>query len=392
MDPIETECNRCLAAVNILHFSSHASEQQNANNCLTDFQQQPIAWHVCDRILHRPNLDGKAYHFAANTLRQKILGSFHEINSLEARLSFRDSIFRHVIHFKEDRLIGRTLAICLADVAVLMTGSNEWGTALSDFITQLRQHGHLLLLILTSIPEECTNHRLQISDEHRNNAVSVFSRGSSQTLALLEEYYQISNNDVSLIMLVMECFLAWVKQGVSPAELASSPLVARVFDTLQAKPLFKVSCQTICELIRQTEKCGEYEAAIIVILPRVIKLLPLFEEVVKRGRSDDEIALPFSRIFVDAAETYLLWLGERKYQQQWQQVMHGLMLATGHPNKEVSMYTFRLWNNIASELTSDEGIPQQQQAMIVEYRPFFMNVVRCIQQIMCYPPEYERVC
>ena len=135
---LDAEVDNCLQIIAAFHQYANPQLQQQANVLLMELQEQSKAWQICDQILHRPNLSNEAYHFASNTLRNKILSNFHEIE-MEARISFRGSLLQHITKFADfnEKAVTRALALCIADVAVHMTGSGEWTTSLVDLISEL---------------------------------------------------------------------------------------------------------------------------------------------------------------------------------------------------------------------------------------------------------------
>lgn len=157
-----------LQIVFVLYNDTSTFEQQKASKWLEELQKSVYSWQIADELLQQKR-DFQSWYFAAQTMRNKIQNSFHELPD-ESHLSLRDSLMVHLsqITIETSPIIVTQLCLALADLSLLMS---QWKDPVRDLIQQLSRNEHNLwplINILSLIPEEIYSRNLRLGLNRRD--------------------------------------------------------------------------------------------------------------------------------------------------------------------------------------------------------------------------------
>jgi hypothetical protein len=136
---------------------------------------------------------------AANALRSKILYDFHELPDSPTRVSFFQSLLTNVTNFAAGPQLVRTrLALCVASLAVHVAGSGEMHDVLNVLMQTYGsnpEYALVLLDIMTVVPEECANKKLNVADPTRATAAQNFAAHTAQILRMIMAFLESTGTD-----------------------------------------------------------------------------------------------------------------------------------------------------------------------------------------------------
>lgn len=205
-------------------YSTQDQEQRrNAEQWLNDFKKSVNAWFVSDQILLTDENE-QVLFFAAQTIRNKIQNSFHEL-SAESHESLKNSLIQHLEKLSTSKYttVQTQINIALSDLIMLM---NTWQNPLPDIIQKFNKPEQMDTLIdfLTILPEEISNKRLKLGQNRRDQLKSLFSNSSPFLIEYLEQSLaQLSilsfEETQSKIKAIYKCYSSWIDCKLIEANL-----------------------------------------------------------------------------------------------------------------------------------------------------------------------------
>lgn len=206
---------------------------------------QVYSWKIADEILQQRR-DIESCSFAAQTMRNKIQNSFHELPP-ESRESLRDALLIHISQITQltNKVIVTHLCLALADLALLMSA---WRNPVLDLIDKFSNRPDLLaplLEILTLLPEEVNSRYLRLGANRRDeivkeleanaNAVHEFLCQCVTTANSAQQQHQAGDQQRAALPFdpdtiqtwAVKCFTSWVSVSAIQVSYFSSSIQSK---------------------------------------------------------------------------------------------------------------------------------------------------------------------
>eukprot|EP01051_Picozoa_sp_SAG22_P015851 SAG22_NODE_2136_length_2957_cov_1.888034_2_plen_338_part_00 len=301
-----------VAAIHALNNDPNPANKQAANAWLTAFQSSPHAWTVADAMLHAEGLPLQGTFIAVQTLRSKMKRDFSELPA-EAQLALRDSVITHLLKFKAGPQVVMTqLALSLANFAVqcgqwVDTVPHIMATLGADPATQ-----PCLLEVMKVLPEEIGNQEIDIPGGRRHEFAGQIGQHFRDVSAFLWSTFQQvagGGDGGQAAGKVVECYTAWLSvcpEEVPPAELAASPLIPVIFQSLGNPQMFDAGIDCIAYLMWMSRPAVDRAGDLArILVPNVMGLRELRGQIFAAGEDAEEQARGITRVFVELGEAHM---------------------------------------------------------------------------------------
>lgn len=422
------ERNKCLSALSTVFNPSDPNARESADRYLTAMQRHPVAWQVSDELLsssknithnhdHHHDHGTHVYFFAAQTIHVKCRADIAQLD--ESQLpSLRDSLMSHLLHFlhiQHSQAIVTRLAMALCALAVQM----HWTTIVDDLlgniiIQEQENHDrvHLVLEMVTLLPEEATTDRLLLTREQsRHDFISMLFQSSSQILSFLH-YCVSKQNNVNAIKRkeqVLRCLLSWVRYITPPPKtVQESPLIDWIFQILNmnndhqsndnddddnnnAGDIFDLSVDAIVEIIRCYPSNNRESVGLVhKIIPLVMALgdpnaKTPFQRAIEE--EDEDGMRAYCRIFTEMGESYMSLI--LHYEDLNQTSLVDLILAcSALPDNDIASITLNFWYQFITGLEDIEPY-EYRQMQIDNFAPQIHKLVLICTSLLRYPEDID---
>jgi transportin-3 len=353
-DNVDEELVRILEVLRVIYSPLNSNEgwsRQLADRYLVRFQSTPIAWVVCDRLLH--NADPQARFFAAQTIHHKCQCDIHQL-PVSSLPSLKDSLMLQ-LHQAEHGSFKTQLALSIAALAIQMS----WTTVMQD----LASSPHALL-VFQVLPEECSSTRIILEDE---------------CLRFIMEDALLSNARQVLEYSSFDLWLSWIRYLPIPAEvIVEANIVPICLHNIHDN---EVAVDVLVEMIRMYPSHGPHNKSLVQsILPSVMSL-PLDQVL---AGDDDDVKLSYCRIFTEVGESYLSILLE----QDGQSILTKVTQCTSIPDNSISGMTHNFWYRFVMELEHMDDYRKRQNQVDL-YTPHLRNLLDVCLIHMEYPSNGE---
>lgn len=317
------------------------------------------SWKLADQLLQQKKSLHSCY-FAAQTMRNKIQNSFHELPE-SAHISLRDSIIAHVEHITMDTnpIFTKQLCLALCNLILLMA---SWDKPVEDLLEKFATKADSiqpLLITLTFIPEEVDSKHLRLGDNRRKQVLKDLEASSPILLTFLQNC--LMNSDSAIVdrikINIITCFTSWVKMDIIPLPEASSAAVFSYAFQILMNPAtsdekqLDTASDCICavlETIDLQKTTPELEKTIFM---GIMQLDRAYQNSMAQEDADKSMVL--CRIFTVVAETFLPRMVSASTVESPHysiQALDRLIMCVGHFDFEVAQITFNVWYKLSEEL------------------------------------------
>lgn len=335
----------------------HPSQAQAAATWLETFQASVFAWQIADTILHE-NRDNAVNFVAAQTLRNKIQRSFHEL-PVETHSALRDSLVAHLKGFGGSTEIIRTqLALAVADLAVQMPA---WAHPLPDLIGFLAGPTSTvcLLELLAVLPEELGNEQLAIKGEERHRLCEVFGLDSQGVYPFLEDcWQQVRMQDLDMVKRILKALASWVRfGGRGSLHMSSSPMLPYCFEVLFSpdEDLSEAAKNVIIAAVFLASDSDHQAELQHVLYPMIFSLEPRVDKAIAEGDSD--LGQKLVLICVELGDSLVHKVAADPSPNNLS-IVNLMLKCARHPDREISHLTFNFWYD-CGELLHDQKDKRQ---------------------------------
>ena len=347
------------------------SKKEGADKWLKEFQKSKQAWEISDQLLHR-NLSLEVSHFAAQTMKTKILCFFHELPTASYE-SLRSSLFQHLCNFSRVHSVMIQLCVAIADFIIYLT---TWKNALLDVMSALSspEHRAALVSLLTELPEEVNNSRVNVSSERRSQVAFELGINSGGVYPFLMTCWGQSTGDTRTRLFILNCFRSWLKfggQGSIGIEKMGIP--DALFEALTVAELQQDAGPAIeaCLILSSDRK--HHLALRECIVPMVFtKLVDPFRVTI--AESDEDLGRILANIFVAMTETEADRLVTDPEANM--NMLELMLLCAQHPEPLVARTTFSFWYNLSDAL---DATRLERLRFESYFSAFILHLVRLVQ-------------
>lgn len=325
----------------------------------------------------RQKRDIQSCYFAAQTIRNKIQNSFHELPEY-SHGSLRESLMNHVcqITAETELVIVTQLCLALADLALLMT---EWKTPVLELIKKLSLDDktmYPLVVTLTFIPEELNSRYLRLGSNRRENLsleLESYSKPMTEFLTTSLQKY----NDISIMVLnIIKCYSAWISiQAIDIPELSSNAIFDKAFSLLSSNDtetkLHDASADCICTTLEVVEgNLGAIQLE-ISLFNSVLKLENVYHAAV--AQEDVEKAMNFCRMFTTLSESFVeSYVGYSHLDGTHFSIatLDVVLTCITHYDFEVMEITFHLWYRVSEEIYR-----RNDEELFIIFQPYIETLI-----------------
>lgn len=345
-----------LQGVYVLYNDTNTVEQQKASKWLEEVQKSVYSWQIADQLLHQ-KYDLHSCCFAAQTIRNKIQNSFHELPD-ESHVSLRDSLMVHLsqITIETSPIIVTQLCLAIADLSLLMS---KWKDPIRDLIHQLSQNEQNvwpLINILSLLPEELYSQSLRLGlnrrDEFNEQMVANSKIVHELLLASLTNY---AGGNPTKILAVIKCFSSWIYIYANDiSDVTNNVIVAAAFNVLNNlesdQKLNDAACELLCSLLENIS-IEKYPDEAKSLMNCIVQLETSYHLSVQREES--EKIMNFCDIFTTLAESFLYEMIDIGFGQKPHYSIKSIdliLMCIGHHNYQVAEITFTFWHRLIEKL------------------------------------------
>lgn len=414
-----------LRGVNALYNSPDLQEKDKASLWLTDFQKsvsicvhfmlkreekkvevgdihtqrkykcvffflQIHSWQIADQLL-REKHDVHSCYFAAQTMRNKIQNSFHELPA-SAHEPLRDSLLEHIRHLTDDTkpIIVTQLCLALADLALLMSSWRNPITQLMDTFENDPNANSTLIVILTLIPEEINSRILRLGLNRRKEITDELKLNSRRVCDFLQQSLIIRQQDQKLHRKIISCMTAWLSVDVIELdEIMDNMVLSYALSLMQSTETDTSMYETVADCLCALLQCMETNSTTIEVEHKifngVLGLLDAYHMSV--AHEDIDKAINFSRIFTVLAESFMQQMLEKSNETSPHYSIKSLDLVldcVGHYDYEVAEITFNMWFRLSEDLYN-----RNNDTLSTHFKPYIERLIAALYKHSQMEADHE---
>lgn len=348
------------------------------------------SWQIADELLQQKR-DLHSCYFAAQTMRNKIQNSFHELPD-EAHISLRDSLIEHIsqITIETNPIIVTQLCLALADLALLMS---RWEDPVRDLIERLSQNENSLWPLINTImliPEEVSSRNLRLGANRRDEIQKQLHVNSKIVLELLVgSLTNFAHGNPTKVLHIIKCFTSWIRtHAIDICDTSNNIIIVECFNLLNNAEtdlkLHDAAADLLCSYLQCLEDNKEpvLEAQ---IMQNVVQLENSYHMSVAQEEIDK--AMNFCRIFTTLCETFLDYMVNTELDQQPHYSIKSLDLilnCIGHYDYEVAELTFCFWYRVSEELYQ-----KNNDELSNYFRPYIERLLYSLYKLSQMEPDHE---
>lgn len=350
---------------------------------------QVFSWSIADELLQQKR-DLQSCYFAAQTMRNKIQNSFHELPD-DAHVSLRDSLIVHIsqITTETNPIIVTQLCLALADLALLMS---SWPDPVHDLIAKLSSNQNTLwplIVIVRLMPEEINSRHLRLGANRRDVIQKQLETNSKMVTELLVHSLTVAQDNPAKVMKIIKCFTSWISvQAIDVSDASNNVIVGESFKLLQSQETEMKLHDAAADLLSALLQCLEYcnqELLELRLFQNVVQLESAYHLSV--GHEDIDRAMNFCRIFTVMAESFLTKMVNEDLKKQPHYAIESFNLVlncVGHYDYEVAEITFNLWYRLSEELYQ-----KNDDELTGHFRPFIERLLTALYRLSQMEPDHE---
>ena len=262
------------------------AQTKAANDWLVTFERTQEAWQIADALLREP----EAFRFFGSiTLYNKCQ---RDIDQLDRTVvpGLMQTVVQHIIRISTeipfDSKCCRYLCLSLASLAVQVNQDGVVKQILVWLNPIMASSPEILLDLLTVLPEECDNFKLDVTSDTREAFFQQLSQTAEEVFGFL--LYLRSQAGSSVVRnKILQCLQQWIKYTYIPGSILSGHEVFRfALECLAVEDLFENSIGVV---ITTWEKFGSDDISIIEKLyPAILSLKSLWDHRLSALRLDSE--------------------------------------------------------------------------------------------------------
>lgn len=384
-------CEAVYQGVYALYNNPDNAEKEKASKWLDLLQKSVYSWSIADELLSQKR-DLHSCYFAAQTMRNKIQNSFHELPE-GSHESLRDSLVAHIVQITSETepTIVTQLCLALADLALLMS---SWPNPIMELIERLSPNPASiwpLIVVMTLIPEEINSRYLRLGANRREEIYRQLENNSRVVCELLTACMANCQHDEKLSMKVIKCFTAWLGvHAISTADIANNCIVLQCFHLLNAQAtteaaLHDAAADCLCALFQSIEEKNDNAELEMQLFSSVLQLENAYHMAV--AHEDLEKAMHFGRLFTVMAETFLPKIVQVNANGEPHYTLKSLDLVlncVGHYDYEVTEITFNLWYRLSEELYQKNSDP-----LTLLFQPYVQRLIGALYRHVQIDADHE---
>uniref|UniRef100_A0A914X9R9 Exportin-1/Importin-beta-like domain-containing protein n=1 Tax=Plectus sambesii TaxID=2011161 RepID=A0A914X9R9_9BILA len=292
-------------------YGQDAVASGKASVWLGEFQNSLFAWEIADKLLAEKR-DQTSCYFAAQTMRQKLLYSFHEL-PVNSHASLRDSLLQHLSDIpcyplESNSVILTQLCLALVDLYLQVP---SWTGFVGEILKKFGANADktvLLLNLLRVFPEENQSRHLRLGHNRRQEVHAELAAQTGPVLQFLSDVCEMHASDQEVVKRALSCLSSWLLNPLVPTdELAHSRLMQSILHLLRdphcPSTVHDAAADCAVAALYKTEDTKTHAALAASLQMGIYAMLESFNMCV--AHDDFDKLQSYGRLFTELSESLL---------------------------------------------------------------------------------------
>ena len=328
--------------------------------------------------------------FAAQTMRNKIQSSFHELPE-SAHESLKESLISHISHITHETkpVIVTQLCLALADLALLMATWKKPIVSLLERFSHDPNAMFAMVELLTLIPEEINSRFLRLGANRRKEILSELESNSRIVGEYLVACLMNCNDNEHLQIKILKCLTSWIQiNAFKLTELTDNMILAYSFQLLMNPnthaELHDVATDCLCALLHCLETNNNMDGLETKIFSGVMSLEEAYN--ISVGQEDLDKSMNFCRLFTVLVESFMMkTISNSGTSPHYTIKAFDLVLnCVGHYDFEVAEITLNMWYKLSEELYS-----RNNDVLTGHFKPYVEKLIAALYKHCQMDPDHE---
>lgn len=379
-----------IQGVYTLYNNPNKQEKEKASKWLEDFQKSIHSWEIADQLLQQKH-DLNSCTFAAQTMRNKIQNSFHELPE-SAHESLRQSLLEHISHITLETkpVIVTQLSLALADLALLMSSWHKPVVTLLERFSNNASMMNAVIELLTLIPEEINSRYLRLGANRRKEVLTELENDSNLVGNYLLMCLMNCNDNEILQMKILKCFTSWVNiNAFKLSEIGDNMIIAYSFQLLSnintKSELHEAATDCLCALLQCLETNNNGDGLDVKLFNSILTLEDAYNMSVAQEDIDKSINL--CRLFTVLVESNLTKMVAGSVSATPHYSVKALELVlncVGHYDFELAEITFNMWYRLSEDLYQ-----RNNEALTAHFKPYVERMIAALYKHCQMEADHE---
>lgn len=388
MEPPTTEA--VLQSIFTLYNNPNKQEKEAASKWLEEFQKSIHSWEIADQLLQRKH-DLNSCTFAAQTMRNKIQNSFHELPE-SAHESLRQSLLEHISHITLETkpVIVTQLSLALADLALLMSSWRKPVVTLLERFSSNPNMMNALIELLTLIPEEINSRYLRLGANRRKDVLTELENDSNLVGDYLLMCLMNCNDNELLQTKILKCFTSWVNiNAFKLSQIGDNMIIAYCFQILtniNTKPeIHDAATDCLCGLLQCLEMNNNGDGLDVKLFNGILSLEEAYN--VSVAQEDVDKSMNLCRLFTVLVESNLVRMvasSEAVTPHFSIKALELVLICVGHYDFEVAEITFNMWYRLSEDLYQ-----RNNEALTAHFKPYVERLIAALYKHCQMEADHE---
>ncbi|XP_058821533.1 transportin-3 isoform X2 [Topomyia yanbarensis] len=379
-----------LQGVYTLYNNPNKLEKEKASKWLEAFQKSIHSWEIADQLLQQ-KYDLNSCTFAAQTMRNKIQNSFHELPE-SAHDSLRQSLLEHISHITLETkpVIVTQLSLALADLALLMSSWRKPVVTLLERFSNNPNMMYAVIELLTLIPEEINSRYLRLGANRRKDVLTELETDSNLVGEYLLMCLMNCNDNEVLQTKILKCFTSWLHiNAFNMSQLGDNMIVAysfQVLSNIHTKPeIHDAATDCLCALLQCLETNNNGSGMDVNLFNGILSLEEAYNMSV--AQEDLDRSINMCRLFTVLVESNLTKMvaGSEATSPHYSIKSLELVLnCVGHYDFEVAEITFNMWYRLSEDLYQ-----RNNEALTAHFKPYVERLIAALYKHCQMEADHE---
>uniref|UniRef100_A0A1Q3F9Q7 Transportin-3 n=1 Tax=Culex tarsalis TaxID=7177 RepID=A0A1Q3F9Q7_CULTA len=379
-----------LQGVYTLYNNPNKQEKEKASRWLEEFQKSIHSWEIADQLLQQKH-DLNSCTFAAQTMRNKIQNSFHELPE-SAHESLRQSLLEHISHITLETkpVIVTQLSLALADLALLMS---SWRKPVATLLERFSSNPHMMnavIELLTLIPEEINSRYLRLGANRRKDVLTELETDASLVGEYLLMCLMNCNDNEVLQTKILKCFAAWVQiNAFNLSQIGDNMIVAYSFQLLTnvntKAEIHDAATDCLCSLLQCLETNNNGNGLDVKLFNGILSLEEAYNMSV--AQEDLDKSLNLCRLFTVLVESNLVKMvagSEAATPHYSIKALELVLMCVGHYDFEVAEITFNMWYRLSEDLYQ-----RNNETLTAHFKPYVERLIAALYKHCQMEADHE---
>ncbi|XP_052902812.1 transportin-3 isoform X1 [Anopheles moucheti] len=388
MEPPTAEA--VLQGVFTLYNDPNNAEKEKASKWLEEFQKSIHSWKIADELLRHKH-DLNSCTFAAQTMRNKIQNSFHELPE-SAHESLRQSLLEHLSHItiETKSVIVTQLSLALADLALLMS---SWQKPVATLLQRFSSNPNMmyaLIELLTLIPEEVNSRHLRLGANRRKEILLDLEADSTLVGEYLTLCLMNGNENELLRAKILKCFTSWVQiNAFKLPEISDNMIIVYCFQLLSSgatsPDLHESATDCLCSLLT----CMELNNSRGGLDDKLFGGIMCLEEAYNMSVAQEDLdkSMNLCRLFtvlVESNLTRMVALSDDETPHCSVKSLDLVLNCVGHYDYEVAEITFNMWYRLSEDLYH-----RNNYHLTAHFQPYVERLIAALYKHSQLDPDHD---